>query len=125
MPTKTDIPPTLRPFLYHGLELTYSGASTQAVGDCPFCASEARFYINIDNGLWDCKKCKAVGNSLVFVRQLWEASLAATKQGPGVYDQLATDRTLLDPMTLAAWGVCQSLITTEWLVPGFDTTGKL
>lgn len=44
---------------------------------------------------------------------------------PSFASIVASDRRLLDPVTVTAWGVCQSIIDDSWLVPGYGTDGKL
>lgn len=37
-------------------------SNTQYILDCPLCGKDSHFYINKDNGLWDCKVCGEAGN---------------------------------------------------------------
>lgn len=117
MPPTNNKPKGVRPFVAHGVLLDWEGKD-QAQGDCPLCGKEGRFYVNVENGLWDCKVCGASGNPVLFLRRLYDlcrtdaADLAA----------LATSRRLA-PETLAAWGVVRSVLTAEWLVPAYGSDG--
>lgn len=114
------VPAGERIYRAHGLFLRAAGSS-QSVGDCFLCGREGKWYCNTNTGLWDCKSCGASGNPLSFLQQLWKASDQRTSD----YESLATERGLLYPETLLRWGVCRSVITGEWLVPGHDAAGKL
>lgn len=125
IPTESSTPDRLRPYAHHGVELTPRGS--HAVGTCPFCMKDGKFSVDCDTGLWRCFVCgggteSGGGNPLTFLRLLWERS-DATTNGQG--KAIAEDRGLLDPATVTAWGVCVSIIDRSWLVPGYDTTGKL
>jgi hypothetical protein len=127
MPKTTTVPPGLRPFLFHGLDLSWLGGGPEAVGRCPFCRSESeKFYVNVETTEWNCRRgdCGAKGNAQSFLRQLHEVSMPGDTLPPE-YSELAKDRGLLDPRTLASWGVCLSRITDEWLVPGYSASGVL
>jgi len=105
----------IRPFRFHGVELHDHGG--QAVGDCPFCRRDGKFSVESQTGLWRCWVCGLSGNPLTFLRQLWEASDAATN---GHGEELAKERGYLDRATLTAWGVCRSVIDGSWMVPGYS-----
>jgi len=119
VPKVVNAPTHLRPYLFHGLKLDWRNG-TQALGECPFCGKK-KFYVGVSNGLWDCKVCGAKGNSASFLKQLLEIS----DEGTSDYSTLAEDRGLLYPETLIYWGVAQSDITSDWLVPGYNAEGKL
>lgn len=119
MPSVRDIPEHLKVFVWFGVDLSW-GQTGQARGACPFC-DKGKFYVNQGNGLWDCKVCLAKGNVHDFLRILWEKGLEATKD----YDTLAASRGFLYPETLMEWGVVQSPITKEWLVPGYNPEGSM
>ena len=44
------------------LGLKYKKSGNHFVSTCPYCRKDWHFYININNGAWDCKKCQATGN---------------------------------------------------------------
>lgn len=116
-PTPDDV---LRPFRWHGIDIDPPPSGDQAVATCPFC-DKPKFFVNVTNGLWDCKVCGAKGNPLDFLRQLWEASDKATTD----YHPLIEHRGLLEVTTPASWNVARSIITGEWLVPGYHPDGRL
>jgi hypothetical protein len=119
MPVVNDEPEGIRLFRWHGMDLAERG--NQAVGDCPLCGQGGRFYVNVENGKWDCKKCVTSGNPMEFIRRLYEKS----REGKCNLDNLAANRGLLDPNTLWEWGCCQSVITGDWLVPGYSVEGEV
>jgi hypothetical protein len=119
MPPVNDEPEGIRVFRWHGMDLTERG--NQAVGNCPLCGQGGRFYVNIENGKWDCKRCGDSGNPLEFIRRLYEKS----REGKSDLDALARDRGLIDSNTVWEWGCCQSVITGDWLVPGYDVAGQV
>jgi hypothetical protein len=122
MPKTTDTPRGLKPFVFHGVELSWSEGSTQAVADCPLCGASRKFYVNSQSGLWDCKVCMETGNPLEFLRKLFDASDKSTSN----YEELAKDRGFLDTMTtLSMWGVCRSVVSGEWVVPGYDVQKRV
>lgn len=120
MPRLVDIPAPIRPLTFHGVHLNWEGRE-QANGDCPFCGKEGKLYASVETGLWDCKSCMVSGNVVTWLRQLHEASEAATAD----YGDLVKDRGFLGSTVLARWGVARSIVTGEWLVPGYDAEGKL
>ncbi len=115
MPRVSNVPPSLKPYRFHGLDLSWSPSSSQAVGECPFCQRERKFYVDLESGMWNCKVCGIGGNPIQFLRSLWEASVKATKD----YETLKESRRFLHAGTLLAWGCAKSIINGEWLVPGF------
>lgn len=127
MPKVTEeVPKSLKPYVSHGVQLSYNDKSEEAVGDCPFCAKEGKFFVSLKTSQYQCKVCgtgtnKGGGNPTVFLRELWKASEEGTKD----YNPLATDRKLLFPETLISWEVVQSSLTESWMVPGYNPEGKL
>lgn len=109
----------LSPYLFHGLE--FREGSKEAITDCPFCGKEQKFSVNVSDkpGTFRCPRCNVGGNQYKFLELLW-------KEGQGMEDlsELAQDRGL-EISTLRAWGVSKSVITLQWLVPGFNTKGEL
>lgn len=55
-------------------------ASGQLVCDCPFCEKERHFYINSNDGRYQCKVCQRSGNRYSFIREIYEQALAATSK---------------------------------------------
>lgn len=118
-----DTPPELRGYKAHGLEMRYRRNSIEATADCPFCGRE-KMYINTTNSLYDCKTCGVKGgNFTTFMRRLHEESLAELTADDA--RELCEHRGFTDPSVVQEWGVCKSLLTTEWLVPGYSSTGSL
>lgn len=115
-----EIPAQLKPFVEHGTDFRTIGDS-QAVAECPFCGAAGKFFVGLSEGLWDCKVCSRAGNPTVFVRTVWEESRADLTP----LKNLADERGLLGPETLEKWGVRVSGITGEWIVPGFNTAGRV
>ena len=130
MPSVTTRPPALEPYHFHGLQMRWRQGDSHAVADCPLCGREGKFSIAADGpdaGCWRCFVCqggtdRGGGNALVFLRMLWELSDKATN---GQTKVLAADRKLLYPDTLTHWGVVQSVLSNQWLVPGYNLDGQL
>ncbi len=125
-----DVPEHLRPFDFHGL--VFHGRGKDGTADCPFCGRAGKMGINLETTQWRCYACNvgkeggkefAGGNSLTFIRLLWEHSLAATSDAS--YEELRTDRGFSSIKTLKAWGLARSITTGEWLAPQFTTDGRL
>lgn len=121
-------PKNLRPYIFHGVNLDWKEGTEQATGECPFCQRDGKFSVNIESGLWRCFVCaegneKGGGNPLVFIRKLFEA--AENVGTDEDYEALKEDRTLLSVGSLKAWGVRMSPTTNDWLIPGYDASGKL
>ncbi len=121
-------PKHLRPYVFHGVHLEWRDGDDHALGDCPFCHKENKFSVNQVTGLWRCYVCgkgsdRGGGNEYTFLRELHGMSVSATQTED--YAMLAQDRRLLYPETLVSWGVCRSVITGDWMVPGYNADGKL
>jgi hypothetical protein len=119
--TGSELPPKLRPYVFHGLDLSWRPGDEQAHCSCPWCGREGKFSISAETGQWRCWVCaegneNGGGNALTFLRLLWERSDAARN---GETDRLAAQLGLLDSLPLMNWGVCRSILTREWLVPGW------
>lgn len=113
----------LAPYRALGLDLSET-KNGEAFSECPFCGS-SRFSANAESGKWRCWSCgtgtgKGGGNAEVFVRCLWQAS-ARTRCD---LSKLAADRRLSED-TLRAWGVCRSVITGDFIAPGWSPEGNL
>lgn len=107
----------LRPYKSHGLDIRSEKGSDQSRADCIFCEAEGKFYINNETGLFDCKVCGLKGNHYNFIRELYKCSVDATTDED--YKELAKDRGLLKSTTPKIWGFARSIITGEWLYPGY------
>ena len=119
MPKVDETPSNLLPFVSLGLDFDRQSAAGQAIATCPFCDESYKFYVAMDTGKWDCKDCKRSGNPMTFLRQVYEVG---NPEDLGI-DELAHSRGLLHVETLKQWGVVSSVITGEWLVPGFNVNG--
>lgn len=124
MPVTISNPDSLRTYLSLGVCLDWKGSHrTQAIGECPFCGKENKFYVSLETGLADCKSCGWSDNPIEFVRELWKVSLDATSEA--AYATLSKERKLLSGESLASWSAARSIITGEWLVPGYSYDGRL
>lgn len=126
------VPEHLRPYIFHGVDLTYSDRSSQATAECPFCGREGKFSANVQTGVWRCLVCNEGeekgkttkgGNAYTFIRKLFDLSYAKTPVE--AYETLAKDRRLLEAATLVMWNVSKSSLTGEWMVPGYGPDGRL
>lgn len=115
----------MRPYTFHGLDLSVSPAGTHMVGDCPFCGrGDGKFSIELTSGVGRCWVC-GIGserggiNALAFTRLIWENAADAILGGdPAFYAAVAQDRGFLSEATPKAWGVRRALDGT-WLLPGY------
>jgi len=125
MPKKsTDTTPAkLRPYISHGMDVSYRDGDTEAISDCPWCGGENKFSIKITTGQCRCLKpsCDFSGNEYSFIGKLMEVSHEATDWKD--YEELAESRKL-EPDTLMTWGVCKSVINGQWLVPAHTPNSK-
>ena len=113
-------PETLRPYLFHGVNLRWQNGINQTEGVCPFCDREGnKFSVLISTSQYNCHACGEQGNSLAFIRRLWKLSDKATTS----YRELAENRGLL-PETLMHWGVARSIVDGSWLIPAFNANGS-
>lgn len=114
MPKVVDDAPLLKPFTFQGL--VFSGRSgTNVTTKCFFCDRDGKLHVNPENGLWDCKVCAKKGNVKDFLKGLWEESRKVKND----YSSLAKERKLLFPSTLEDWGLCKSIISGHWMLPGY------
>lgn len=133
MPMIADkVPEGLRPYQFHGVNIDYGGSGDSVYGDCPFCGAEGKFNIVVKTGVFRCNRCNkgedkgramCGGNANVFLKYLWEMSEKATTVKN--YEELAEQRGLIYPETLISWGICKSVLTRDWLVPGYGPEGQL
>lgn len=122
-------PEKLRPYEFHGLDLSWKNGDTHAVAsECPFCGRSGKFNIVIATGQWRCVVCeegndKGGGNIYILLRKIWEMSFDQTT--PTDYRELAKNRTLEDSETPMRWELAKSILTGEWLVPGYGLDGTI
>lgn len=122
MPQVKNTPEQLKPFVFHGVDIDAT-TREEAVAACPFCGREGKFYVSVGTGQYSCKVCMEQGNAVTFLRKLWEQSWSDTSSED--YETLAADRDYLSTDGLMEWGVCKSMLTGEWLVPGYSADGRL
>lgn len=113
-------------YTFHGLDLLLNKHG-EAVGDCPFCGREGKFSVNATTGQWRCFVCgggqqSGGGGPLDFLKMLWDISDKATTTKD--YAALAKDRGLEYPETIAAWQFAKSVLTGNWLIPGWGNNYK-
>ncbi len=132
IPEEDDTPKALRPYICHGLDVSWRKGAEEALAECPWCGKENKFAINCEEGTWRCLSCNdgsetgkvnRGGNVYTFLKKLQEVSFDQTKEID--YHRLAEDRKLLYPETLSHWGICRSTITGNWLLPAYNPAGKL
>lgn len=120
MPRVDNTPEMLKPFTFHGLDFTIPRGNTEATAQCPFCERDGKFSVNTETGQWECKVCMTKGNIHTFLRKLYDESRKIACD----YDTLAKDRKILNAKSLEAWGLCKSIISGEWLLPGYGVSSK-
>lgn len=126
--TKTHIPENLRPYEFHGVDVSgWNGKSRDVVTDCPFCGREEKFNIVISSGISRCVVCntgnsKGGMNASSFIQNLWKLFKDTTNRYETV--RFAAERRL-SVNSLEAWGVVKSSLTDNWIVPAFNAEGTL
>lgn len=127
MPGPTDTPQHLRPYLFHRCDLSWKGEN-DAIGTCPFCGREGKFFVSQKSGLYQCKVCvgpatnKSGGNAFSFLRNLHASSSATVAD----LEPVAEDRKV-SVERLQRWGLVKSAIDGEWILPtyGFRKSPEL
>ena len=67
-----DQPESLRPYLFHGVDLTWSDNDKDATAECPMCGDDrGKFGVKLATGVYNCFHCGAQGNGVKFLRRLW------------------------------------------------------
>lgn len=79
----------LKPFRAHGVVFT-GQAGNQAYGTCPFTGKADKFYVNVDNGLWDSKTAGYSGNLADFLERV--QAIYRKQLTPRLQQQLADER---------------------------------
>lgn len=114
----TPIP--LRPFTFFGVELRIEEHKEQAVGTCPFCQHEEKFFVNKNTGQWDCKRGCGFGNVYSFLTQIWDSASWSEDEAK----DLSEDRGILVE-TINKWELRILEATDEWIVAGYNAEGKI
>lgn len=116
-----DVPDNLKPYVFHRLDLDWSEGEKEALADCLFCGRESKLSIDVKSGMYRCFVCEASGNHTTFLKGLWELSVDSTED----YEWLAERRNLLNPETLIHWECCKSVLSNNWMVPGYTADGNI
>src|SRR5437868_800139 len=90
--TEAETPDIRKPFRHHGVVFNDNTNDTQYIAECPFCGKADHFYVNKENGLWDCKRCLASGDVsqfLLMVSSAYEKALT-----PRLIEKLSAHRQL-------------------------------
>jgi hypothetical protein len=114
MPETDKVPVQLRPYVYHKVELDWSGGK-EAIGVCPFCGGD-KFHVSQTNGMFDCKNCPEQGNYYTFMRRLHEESIPITHNEDLA---LVAEERKASVKALQQWGLVQSLVDREWMLPAY------
>lgn len=115
-----EIPHELKPLQCHGVTFAGTSGSNQLYGSCPFCDDTRHFYVNSQDGRWDCKKCGTEGNVYTFLEQIVEMHRKATTDDD--YRSLSRMRGLSTSMLKRydlAW------TGDRWLIPIPAATGRI
>jgi hypothetical protein len=115
---KPKMPNGLRPYHFHGVDLTWIEGQKNAQGDCPFCGTENKFGVDVKSSEFNCYKpsCGSKGNASTFVEQLWEYWYDRTNS----YKELQVDRGIKHSDTFMHWNVAWSAWTNTWIIPGYS-----
>lgn len=116
--TQKDKPDTLRPYIFHGVDLQWRDGDKDALADCPMCGRADKFGVEIATGKYHCFPCDAGGGKRKFLDWLHAESEQATTKVD--YQELTKSRGLQNLSTLIHWGVCKSTLSGDWLVPGYN-----
>lgn len=110
-----------KPFTFQGIVFDGTSGDNQTA-TCPFCDRVGKFCVDPKDGMWTCHPCGIKGNIKSFLKKLYEESTKVTCD----YKELRDRWGLLFSSTLQEWGLCRSLITNEWMLPGYkiDTTSN-
>lgn len=115
----SETPKGLRAFAFHGVDFT-SHSGDEAIAEC-FVCGKPKLYVNVETSQWQCKVCGNEGNALDFIRLLYDHSHARTSD----VSPVAEAKGLLFPETPLHWGVTRSVISGDFLVPGYGADGTI
>ena len=83
--------------------------------DCPFCKKgDNHLFVNLANGLWECKKCSNSGNHLTFITKLHDQFLVQTTEED--YRSLSKERSIPIEVLQNA-GFAYRELYSAWYVP--------
>lgn len=130
---ESDVPDALRPFIFHGVDLSWREGDKEALAECPWCGRGNKFSVTVATGVWRCFGCNEGtekddpikgGNNYVFIRKLWERSSESTSAAD--LEELGAELGLQNStQTIPRWGVCKSFINQRWLVPGYNAKADI
>lgn len=126
MPPKpeTEIPNGLKVYSFHKVDnLKWNSKEKEASCDCVFCGKSGKLSINLTSSKYQCFVCGERGNSVTFIRKLWEMSQKLTKDRD--YKSLADESGFLDLNSARVWGLAKHMLTGEWCLPGFNKDSKV
>lgn len=127
-----DAPAPIKPFICHGVELTKVDGSNQFLGNCPFCGKRSKFYVNEENGMYDCKVCGATGNAVTFmtvhahkmVEETSDNKLAELAGSRGTVKIGRKQYSTPIPLNiLKTFKVSWDEVGAQWLIPIFSPSG--
>lgn len=131
--SSSELPENLKPYAFHLIDLSYRTGAKHAVATCPFCGSEGKLSIVVENQQFNCPKCNHVpegkengkpgGNQYHFIRSLYQHSEKVARESD--YEALRKDRKLLSSDVLIAWGIRKSASTSRWIIPGYNEKGEI
>jgi hypothetical protein len=108
--------------LYRALGVVLSlNGTPQAHGECPWCG-KGGFYLNVENGLWDCKKCQESGNHTTFLTRWHKGYLEQTTADN--YKALK-DKRGIAPQTLRRHELAYDASDNRWLIPFKNAHGNV
>lgn len=113
-------------YRFHGVALQDpQGNDKQAKGECPFCGKSDHFFVNVESGQYNCRRCSSEGNLYTFLGQLHGTSLKSAGVHAHRLASLAADRGI--PVEeLKRWGVISShLDPSTFLLPFYNFKGKI
>jgi len=113
--------PNLRIFKQHGFLFQGTSGSTQAIGRCPFCGANKKFFINPEKKTWDCKICGKVGGYQKFLGQLVEH---CKKEFSGKVAEKLAERRGISIDTLNKYSVGYNRVNKTYLLPVWDVSKK-
>ena len=70
---KAAVPVGLRPYLFHGMDLTWREGDSNATGACPQCGHQTKFSVSAETTKFQCWPCGFTGNAIEWLRWLWQA----------------------------------------------------
>jgi AAA domain len=120
MPTKESLPDQGKIFEALGMEFSRNG-SDEIRGECLWCGGE-KFYLNVTSGQYDCKQCKAKGNTTTFLTRFHGDALQKTTADQ--YTRLKEKRGIAN-QTLKNHGLAWVPSLKCWLIPIKNAKGNV